>query len=64
MAMYLMRELTGLSLIKIGELFERDHSTAMHGIKRIETLMPNRDTVYRQVGEITKRINARTRAAG
>ncbi|MGH2691847.1 MAG: chromosomal replication initiator protein DnaA [Actinomycetota bacterium] len=64
MAMYLMRELTGLSLIKIGELFERDHSTALHGIKRIETLMPNRDTVYRQVGEITKRINARTRAAG
>jgi chromosomal replication initiator protein len=63
MAMYLMRELTGLSLIKIGELFERDHSTALHGIKRIETLMPNRDTVYRQVGEITKRINARTRAA-
>jgi len=64
MAMYLMRELTGLSLIKIGELFERDHSTALHGIKRIETLMPNRDTVYRQVREITKRINARTRAAG
>jgi chromosomal replication initiator protein len=64
MAMYLMRELTGLSLIKIGELFERDHSTALHGIKRIETLMPNRDTVYRQVQEITKRINARTRAAG
>ena len=64
MAMYLMRELTGLSLIKIGEMFERDHSTALHGIKRIETLMPNRDTVYRQVGEITKRINARTRAAG
>jgi chromosomal replication initiator protein len=64
MAMYLMRELTGLSLIKIGELFDRDHSTALHGIKRIENLMPNRDTVYRQVQEITKRINTRTRAAG
>ncbi len=60
-AMYLMRELTGLSLIKIGELFERDHSTALHGIKRIENLMPNRDTVYRQVQEITKRINTRAR---
>jgi chromosomal replication initiator protein len=64
MAMYLMRELTGLSLIKIGELFDRDHSTALHGIKRIENLMPNRDTVYRQVQEITKRINTKTRAAG
>ena len=63
MAMYLMRELTGLSLIKIGELFERDHSTALHGIKRVETLMPNRDTVYRQVQEITKRINAKARAS-
>ena len=60
-AMYLMRELTGLSLIKIGELFDRDHSTALHGIKRIENLMPNRDTVYRQVQEITKRINTRAR---
>jgi chromosomal replication initiator protein len=60
-AMYLLRELTGLSLIKIGELFDRDHSTALHGIKRIETLMPNRDTVYRQVQELTKRINDRVR---
>jgi chromosomal replication initiator protein len=60
-AMYLLRELTGLSLIKIGELFYRDHSTALHGIKRIETLMPNRDTVYRQVQELTKRINERVR---
>jgi chromosomal replication initiator protein len=60
-AMYLLRELTGLSLIKIGELFDRDHSTALHGIKRIETLMPNRDTVYRQVQELTKKINDRAR---
>jgi chromosomal replication initiator protein len=60
-AMYLLRELTGLSLIKIGELFDRDHSTALHGIKRIENLMPNRDTVYRQVQELTKKINERAR---
>src|ERR671919_575767 len=60
-AMYLLRELTGLSLIKIGELFDRDHSTALHGIKRIENLMPNRDTVYRQVQGLTKKINDRAR---
>ena len=60
-AMYLLRELTGLSLIKIGELFDRDHSTALHGIKRIENLMPNRDTVYRQVQELTKKIHERAR---
>jgi chromosomal replication initiator protein len=63
-AMYLLRELTGLSLIKIGELFDRDHSTALHGIKRIENLMPNRDTVYRQVQELTKKINERARGTG
>jgi chromosomal replication initiator protein len=60
-AMYLLRELTGLSLIKIGELFDRDHTTVMHGIKRIEQLMPARDTVYRQVQQLTKNITASVR---
>ena len=60
-AMYLMRELTGLSLIKIGELFDRDHTTALHGIKRIEGLMPARDVTYRQVQELTKIIKASAR---
>jgi chromosomal replication initiator protein len=60
-AMYLLRELTGLSLIKIGELFDRDHTTALHGIKRIESLMPARDVTYRQVQELTKIIKGSTR---
>jgi len=62
-AMYLLRELTGLSLIKIGDMFERDHTTALHGIKKIESLMPARGSVYRQVQELTKKIRARMRAA-
>ncbi len=61
-AMYLMREFTGLSLIKIGELFDRDHTTALHGIKKIEGLMPARGSVYRQVQELTKSL--RTSKAG
>jgi chromosomal replication initiator protein len=60
-AMYLLRELTGLSLIKIGELFQRDHTTALHGIKKIEGLMQARGSVYRQVHELTKKIRARNR---
>jgi chromosomal replication initiator protein len=60
-AMYLLRELTGLSLIKIGELFERDHTTALHGIKKIEGLMPARGSTYKQVQELTKKIRARGR---
>ncbi|HEX2090296.1 MAG TPA: chromosomal replication initiator protein DnaA [Actinomycetota bacterium] len=61
MAMYLLRELTGLSLIKIGERFDRDHTTAIHGIRKIESLMPARGSVYRQVQELTKKIRAQSR---
>src|SRR5205823_11382545 len=57
-AMYLLRELTGLSLIKIGEQFDRDHTTALHGIKKIEALMPARGNIYRQVLDLTKRLKA------
>jgi chromosomal replication initiator protein len=53
-AMYLLRELTQLSLIKIGELFDRDHTTVMHGIQKVERLMQDRDTTYRQVQALTK----------
>jgi chromosomal replication initiator protein len=60
-AMYLLRELTGLSLIKIGEHFGRDHTTALHGIKKIEGLMGARGSTYRQVQDLTKRIRARSR---
>jgi chromosomal replication initiator protein len=58
-AMYLLREHTGLSLIKIGDLFQRDHTTAMHGIKKIEALMSARGSTYRQVQELTKKVRAR-----
>jgi chromosomal replication initiator protein len=61
MAMYLLRELTELSLIKIGEQFDRDHTTAMHGIKKIEGLMHARGSVYRQVEELTKKVRAKSR---
>ena len=60
-SMYLLRELTGLSLIKIGDHFNRDHTTALHGIKKIEALMPARGSTYRQVQELTKKIRARSR---
>jgi chromosomal replication initiator protein len=62
-AMYLLREFTGLSLIKIGDHFERDHTTVLHGIKKIEGLMGARGSTYRQVQDLTKRIRARSRGA-
>jgi chromosomal replication initiator protein len=60
-AMYLMRECTGLSLIKIGEAFNRDHTTALHGIKKVETDMRARDATFRQVQDLTRIIRGRVR---
>jgi chromosomal replication initiator protein len=57
-AMYLLRECTGLSLIKIGELFERDHTTVLHGVKKVEMLMRDRAPIFRQVQELTKRLRS------
>jgi chromosomal replication initiator protein len=63
-AMYLMRECTGLSLVKIGELFGgRDHTTALHGIKKIEAEMQARDATFRQVQDLTRIIRGRVRGA-
>jgi chromosomal replication initiator protein len=59
-AMYLCRELTPLSLPKIGEAFGgRDHTTVMHADAKIRTLMGERRAVYAQVQELTAQIRHR-----
>jgi chromosomal replication initiator protein len=56
-AMYLCREMTNLSLPKIGQLFgNRDHTTVMYANKKIGELMKERRSVYNQVTDITSRI--------
>ncbi|HYP43994.1 MAG TPA: chromosomal replication initiator protein DnaA [Propionibacteriaceae bacterium] len=56
-AMYLCRELTDLSLPKIGQQFGgRDHTTVMHANRKIRTLMAERRSVFNQVTELTNRI--------
>jgi chromosomal replication initiator protein len=56
-AMYLCRELTDLSLPKIGQLFGgRDHTTVMHADRKIRQLLRERRSVFNQVAEITSRI--------
>jgi len=61
-AMYLCRELTDLSLPKIGQHFGgRDHTTVIHGYRKIEALMKERRPVYNQVAELTARIRNRGR---
>ena len=61
-AMYLCREMTDLSLPKIGALFgNRDHTTVMYANKKISTLMKERRSIYNQVSELTSRIRQRQR---
>ena len=56
-AMYLCRELTDLSLPKIGQLFGgRDHTTVMHADRKIRQLLGERRSVFNQVTELTNRI--------
>jgi chromosomal replication initiator protein len=63
-AMYLVRECTGLSLVKIGEIFGgRDHTTVLHGINKVEGEMRARDTAFRQVQDLTRIIRGRVRGA-
>jgi chromosomal replication initiator protein len=55
--MYLCRELTDMSLPKIGQVFGgRDHTTVMHADKKIRALMAERRAIYNQVTELTNRI--------
>ncbi|MEO6500957.1 MAG: chromosomal replication initiator protein DnaA [Jatrophihabitantaceae bacterium] len=62
-AMYLCRELTELSLPKIGQTFGgRDHTTVMHAERKIRSLMTERRNVYNQITELTSRIRTRARS--
>ena len=61
-AMYLCRELTDLSLPKIGQQFGgRDHTTVMNADRKIRSLMAERRSIYNQVTELTNRIKQQAR---
>jgi len=61
-AMYLCRELTELSLPKIGQSFGgRDHTTVMHADRKIRQLMAERRSIFNQVTELTNRIKQNAR---
>jgi chromosomal replication initiator protein len=61
-AMYLCRELTDLSLPRIGQTFGgRDHTTVMHADKKIRNEISLRRKTFEQVQELTARIKLRAR---
>ena len=61
-AMYLCRELTDLTLPRIGQTFGgRDHTTVMHAAKKIRNEIAQRRKTFDQVQELTSRIKQRAR---
>lgn len=59
-AMYLIRQLTSLSLKEIGREFEnRDHTTVLHSIERIDKLKKQKPEIAEVIKDITTNINAR-----
>ncbi len=62
-AMYLCREMTELSLPKIGQTFGgRDHTTVMHADRKVRYLMAERRSIFNQVSELTNRIKLQAKA--
>jgi len=56
-AMYVFREITDLSYPAIAREFGgRDHTTVIHAVDKIGTLMAERRQIYDQVTELTARI--------
>lgn len=59
-AMYLIRRMTNLSLTEIGKEFEnRDHTTVMHSLARVERLLKTNPKLAETIKDITANINAR-----
>jgi chromosomal replication initiator protein len=59
-AMYLSRELTDESLLKIGKAFGgRDHSTVMHATSKIANLINSDRDAFSQIHEITHQVKSK-----
>ena len=58
-AVYLIRKLTNLSTPDIGKEFNRDHTTILHSINKIEeAVAANDETLQTQIRDITANINS------
>ena len=57
-AMYLCKNMTGVSLENIGELLGgRDHSTVIHGINKVEAELQTNEATINLLNTIKKKIN-------
>ena len=58
-AMYLVRQLTNLSLPDIGQEFGKDHSTVLYNVRKVEVELKNgNETLQNNIRDITANINS------
>ena len=55
-AMYLIRNITGLSTIEIGKIFDRDHSTAVHSLDQVDAKIKSDASFSQTIKDITLNI--------
>ena len=55
-SMYLCRELTDLSLPKIGEQFNRDHTTVLHSVEKVKRILRSDRAVFDRVNQLTQEL--------
>ena len=56
--MYLCRDLTDTSLINVGKILgKKDHTTVMHGVKKIEAELQTNEELRNKIDIIIKKIN-------
>lgn len=56
-AMYLIRNITGLSTIEIGKIFNRDHSTIVHSLDQVNAKIQSDSPFSQTIKDITLNIN-------
>lgn len=57
-AMFLLREMFGMSLESVGNRFNRDHATALHAIEKIKTSLATDEQLIARVGAIRQTLAA------
>ncbi|MBR4890787.1 MAG: chromosomal replication initiator protein DnaA, partial [Clostridia bacterium] len=56
-AMYIIREITGLSQDEVGKVFGRNHSTVNNSLKNVQQKMASDSKYKNLINEIIKNIN-------
>ena len=59
-SMYIIRQLTKLSLPEIGRVFGRDHTTVIHSLEKVEGLIKETRETAENIRDIKSNVNART----